>query len=154
MMLALGFFVFRQQTLPYQSLNRSNAFSWQANSRVGKRSTYQYLGPGDGTIDITGDLYPELTGGQLSLLAVRKMAELGTPWPLISAGGMILGMYVITSVTENGTLFHSDGTPRKISFTLKLTEVDPTQSAFYNEQIKTGTKWLQNAKDMLGIGKW
>lgn len=148
MMLALGFFIFRQQTLPYQSLNRANTFNWQSNNRVGDLATYQFLGRANETIEIAGELYPEITGGQLSLLAVRKMAELGTPWPLISAGGLILGVYVITSVTENGTLFYSDGSPRKINFTLKLTEVDPKQVA---SNISKGLDWWKNAKDTLGI---
>lgn len=151
MMLALGFFIFKRQTLPYQTLNRTSGFNWQSNSRVGNRAAFQYLGPGAETIEIGGELYPELTGGQLSLFAVRKMAELGSAWPLINGSGEILGMYVITSVTENGTLFYNDGTPRKINFSLKLTQVDPTLTALYDQAVETGSAWLNSAKEILGL---
>ncbi len=72
-------------------------------------------------MEITGDLFPELTGGVLSLAAVRLMAEQGKQWPLIDGTGMIYGWYVISNVKENGSEFYSDGSPRKINFTLQLT---------------------------------
>ncbi len=34
---------------------------------------------------------------------------------------MIYGMYVISKVSETGSIFFADGTPRKIDFTLSLT---------------------------------
>lgn len=124
MMLALGLFVFMRQTLPYQSMKRESNFSWASNARVGKRDAFQFTGPGSEIIDITGELFPELTGGTLSLSAVRLMAEQGKAWPLIDGTGMIYGMYVVNNVSETGTLFYPDGSPRKINFTLKLTRVD------------------------------
>ncbi|MGP3591554.1 phage tail protein [Vagococcus sp. WN89Y] len=151
MMLALGFFIFQQRTLPYQTLNRTTGFNWQSNNRVGKRAAYQYLGPGDSTIDIAGELYPELTGGQISLEVVRAMADRGIPWPLIDGTGKIYGMYIINSVTENGAQFYSNGAPRKISFTLKLTQMDLLQSSAYNKAINKGRDLLEKAQNMLGI---
>lgn len=146
MMLALGLFVFMRQTLPFQGMNRASAFSWKNNSRVGKRAAYQYIGPGEETIDITGDLYPELTGGVLSLSAVRLMAEQGKAWPLIDGTGLIYGMYVISNVTENGSEFYSDGSPRKINFTLKLTRVDESLVAM----LDNGRQLLSEAASKLG----
>jgi len=151
MMLALGFFIFKRQTLPFQTLNRTTGFNWQSNNRVGNRAAYQYLGPGAETIEIGGELYPELTGGQLSLSGLRTMAELGNAWPLIDGKGWIYGMYVITGINETGTQFYGDGTPRKITFSLKLTQIDPTQSRDYNRAVEKGTELLNKAKDMLGI---
>ncbi|SEK38270.1 hypothetical protein SAMN04487787_101689 [Kosakonia sacchari] len=147
MMLALGLFVFMRQTLPFQGMNRSSAFNWKNNARVGKRAAYQYIGPGEETINITGDLYPELTGGVLSLSAVRLMAEQGGAWPLIDGTGMIYGMYVISKVTENGSEFYSDGSPRKINFTLELTRVDESLVAMFNN----GKQQLSDAVSKLGL---
>ena len=126
MMLALGFFVFMRKTLPFQQMNRSSDFNWKPNSRVGKRAAFQYLGPGDDSISISGELYPELTGGHASLDAIRLMALTGKSWPLIDGAGRIYGMYIINSVLENGSEYFNDGTPRKINFTLKLTQVEET----------------------------
>ena len=126
MMLALGFFVFMRKTLPFQQMNRSSDFNWKPNSRVGKHAAFQYLGPGDDSISISCELYPELTGGHASLDAIRLMALTGKSWPLIDGAGRIYGMYIINSVQENGSEYFNDGTPRKINFTLKLTQVEET----------------------------
>ncbi|WLI76960.1 phage tail protein [Kosakonia sp. H02] len=150
MMLALGLFVFMRQTLPFQNRNRTSAFNWKNNARVGKRAAYQYIGPGEETIDISGDLFPELTGGVLSLAAVRLMAEQGKAWPLIDGTGVIYGMYVISNVTENGTEFYSDGSPRKINFTLKLTRVDESLVAMVGNLGDQGKQLFNDATKMLG----
>lgn len=105
MMLALGLFVFMRQTLPYQTMQRDSTFRWPSNARMGKRNAFQYTGPENDTITISGELFPEITGGTLSLSAVRLMAEQGKAWPLIDGTGMIYGMFVINSVSETGTLF-------------------------------------------------
>lgn len=150
MMLALGFFVFTRKTLPFQQMNRSSAFNWKPNSRVGKRNAFQYLGPGDDSITIIGELYPEFTGGQLSLTAIRLMALTGKSWPLIGGNGHIYGMYVIDSVQENGSEYYNDGTPRKINFTLKLTQVDNVLSELVGDLSQQMDELLIKAKNQLG----
>lgn len=144
MMLALGLFVFMRQTLPYQSMKRESNFSWASNARVGKRDAYQFTGPGSETIDITGELFPELTGGTLSLSAVRLMAEQGKAWPLIDGTGMIYGMYIVNNVSETGTLFYPDGSPRKINFTLKLTRVDESLKVMFGDIYDQGKQLATN----------
>ena len=67
MMLALGMFVFMRQTLPHQTLQRDAEYRWPSNSRVGKRDSFQFLGPGEEKITLAGTLYPELTGGKLTM---------------------------------------------------------------------------------------
>ncbi|MBS1206444.1 MAG: hypothetical protein H6R25_3343 [Proteobacteria bacterium] len=150
MMLALGLFVFMRQTLPFQNLSRTSTFTWSSNARVGKRAAYQYIGPGEDTLEMTGALYPELTGGVLSLAALRLMAEQGGKWPLIDGTGMIYGVYVISSVKENGSEFYSDGSPRKISFTLNLTRVDESLLSIAEDMYTKGSKLLNDATKMLG----
>lgn len=123
-MAALGLFVFALDSLPYQQLQRNAQWRHPANSRVGLRPARQYAGPGDDTLTLTGTLYPELTGGQLSLELVRYMADQGKSWPLVQGDGTYYGMWVIESLDETATLFFTDGRARKIEFTLKLARVD------------------------------
>ena len=73
MMLALGMFVFMRQTLPYQNIQREADYRWPSNSRIGKRDAFQFLGVGEEKINLSGVLYPELTGGRLTMTAVRLM---------------------------------------------------------------------------------
>lgn len=145
MMLALGMFVFQRRTLPFQSLNRTSDYSWAKNSRVGKRANYQFLGAGDDTVTVGGTLYPEITGGSISCSLLRVMADQGRSWPLIDGNGMIYGMYVISSVMENGSEFFPDGTPRKIEFTLKLTRVDESLIAMFGDLAQQAQQLRNNA---------
>lgn len=133
MMLALGMFVFMRQTLPHQTLQRDAEYRWPSNSRVGKRDSFQFLGPGEEKITLAGTLYPELTGGKLTMTAIRLMADQGRAWSLLDGTGTIYGMYVINNISETGSLFFADGTPRKIDFTLTLTRVDESLAALYGD---------------------
>ncbi|MFG6657040.1 phage tail protein [Scandinavium sp. M-37] len=151
MMLTLGMFVFMRQSLPYQSLQRSADYQWPSNSRVGKRDAFQFLGPGEDKITLTGDLYPEMTGGRLSMLALYTMADEGRAWPLISGTGTIYGMFVITNVSETGTVFFADGSPRKISFTLSLTRVDDSLAALYGDIGKQAESLVGKAGNVLSL---
>ena len=147
MMLALGFFVFMRQTLPFQSMQRDAEYRWPSNSRIGKRDAFQFLGVGEEKITLSGELYPEITGGKLTLTAVRLMAEEGRAWPLLSGNGTIYGMYVINSVSETGAEFFTDGSPRKITFNLALTRVDESLATIYGDLNKQAGELAGKAKD-------
>ncbi|BBW32843.1 TPA: phage tail protein [Enterobacter hormaechei subsp. steigerwaltii] len=148
MMLALGMFVFMRQTLPYQTLQRDAEYRWPSNSRVGKRDAFQFLGVGEEKITLAGVLYPELTGGRMTMTTIRLMAEEGRAWPLLDGTGMIYGMYVINNVSDTGSVFFSDGTARKIDFTLTLTRVDPSLAALYGDIGKQAETLIGKAGDM------
>ncbi|WP_421507055.1 phage tail protein [Erwinia rhapontici] len=126
MMMILGMMVFERRTLPYQTMKQTSDYRWASGSRIGTRQSQQFLGVGDETITLSGELRPEITGGVASLFALNIMATQGRAWPLLSGNGIPYGMFVITSV--NGT--HSDllqnGTARKISFDITLKRVDPS----------------------------
>ncbi|MDX7991734.1 phage tail protein [Xenorhabdus sp. Reich] len=124
MMAALGLFVFMLKTTPYQSFQYKQSWRHAFNSRVGARPAWQFIGPDNDTITLSGDLYPELTGGSLSLAALKLMADSGKAWSLIDGSGAIYGMFVIESIDETKTEFMSGGAARKISFTLTLRRVD------------------------------
>jgi uncharacterized protein len=123
-MMALGLFVFGLHTLPYQQLQRQQQWRHPAASRVGRRPGRQYTGPGDETITLSGTLFPEITGGKVSLELLRALADTGKAWPLIQGDGTFYGHYVIESIDETASLFFTDGRARKIDFNLKLTRVD------------------------------
>ncbi|EGJ9795222.1 phage tail protein [Escherichia coli] len=148
MMLALGMFVFMCQTLPHQTMQRESDYRWPSNSRIGKRDAYQFLGVGEENITLAGVLYPELTGGKLTMTTLRLMAEEGRAWPLLDGTGMIYGMYVISRVSETGSIFFADGTPRKIDFTLSLTRVDESLAALYGDIGKQAESLIGKAGSM------
>ncbi|WP_338884853.1 MULTISPECIES: phage tail protein [Xenorhabdus] len=124
MMAALGLFVFMLKTTPYQTFQYKQSWRHTFNSRVGARPAWQFVGSDNDTITLSGELYPELTGGSLSLTALKLMADSGKAWSFIDGSGAIYGMFVIESIDETKTEFMSGGAARKISFALTLRRVD------------------------------
>lgn len=123
MMMVYGMFVFMIQSAPYQSLARTSGFRHVNNERIGRSASWQYIGAGEDAITLSGSLYPEVTGGDVSLEVLRTMAYTARPWPLIEGTGVIYGMFVIDSITETRTEFFADGKAKKIDFTLSLKKV-------------------------------
>ena len=124
MMMALGIYVFGLYTVPYQQLQRQMSWRHPSTSRIGKRPARQFIGPGDDTITLSGVLYPEITGGKLSLSALKAMADEGMAWPLIEGTGIFYGLFIIEELSQTDSTFFPDGAPRKIEFSMKLTRVD------------------------------
>lgn len=123
-MMALGLFVFELSTTPYQDMQHKKAWRHPSSPRVGARPESQFLGPDEETIALAGVLYPELTGGEVSLAQLDQMADQGKAWPLISGSGYLYGLYVIESKDVSRSLFFADGTARRIEFTLNLKRAD------------------------------
>jgi len=123
MMMALGNFIFSMPTLVYQQLERSSSWRHANTERIGARAASQFLGPGEESITLGGVLAPELACDPAELGTLRELADEGAPLALVSGSGTVFGAYVITSLSETGSLFFSDGTPRRIEFDLKLRRV-------------------------------
>lgn len=128
MLMALGMFVFAMRSVPYQQLRRSTQWRHTSQSRVGDRPAYQFVGPGDDSITLSGTLLPEFTGGRVDLDEIRDMADQGQAWPLVEGTGRQYGLWVITRVEETSSSFFRDGAPAKIDFTLQLEHVDDTRT--------------------------
>ncbi|EBX9864858.1 replication endonuclease [Salmonella enterica subsp. enterica serovar Typhimurium] len=134
--------------LPYQSMQHSKDYRWASNDRVGKPPAYQFLGEGETSIQLAGTLYPAITGGHISLLAVELMADEGRAWPLIEGTGKILGMYIIDKVSTTHAEFFSDGAARKIDFTLSLKRVDESLTAMFGDLNKQASELLGSAGNL------
>ena len=126
MLSVLGLFVFQLKSSSYQQLQHSDTERWknQEVSDAKKRDTWQHLGPGEDTVTLSGTLYPEITGGDTSLDALRAMKNSGKSWIFMLGNGRIMGLYIIQSIEETYQLFFRNGKARKIDFSLKLTRVD------------------------------
>ncbi len=61
----------------------------------------------------------------MSIKQLELMAEKGKPYPLIEgATFMIVGWFVIESISHSGSFFFGDGKARKIEFSMNLKRVD------------------------------
>ncbi len=124
MMMIYGMFVFQLSTLPHQQIQQSRNWRHVKNERINRSASWQYIGAGDDTITLSGLLYPEITGGEVSLTALTSKAYVGRPWPLIDGVGQIYGMYVITGLNTTRSELDRYGRARKIEFTVTFERVD------------------------------
>lgn len=124
MLSVLGLFVFELSSGAYQQLQRSDTENWASQSRIGTRASWQHIGAGDDTITLSGILYPEISGGKLSLDILREMKNSGKSWTFMLGTGAILGQYIINNIDETHQYFFKNGQSRKIEFRLKLIRSD------------------------------
>lgn len=143
MMMALGMFVFSLETLAYQEFQRQTEWRHGSTSRIGTNPARQYLGRGDDSITLPGVLLPTLAGSQLSLDALRTMADTGKAWPLVEGTGKIYGTWIIESLSETRTLFFRDGQARRIEFTLSLKRIDDGRVDLLGSAIAAGGNLLR-----------
>ena len=124
MLMSLGMFVFGLDTLAFDTLRRQTAWRHPSNSRVGARPARQFIGQGDDTFTLSGILAPEFKGTARSLDSLRKMADSGKAWAMVSGAGDVFGAWVIESMSETGTIFSREGRAHRIEFELQLARVD------------------------------
>lgn len=125
-MLALGDYRFSVDTAAYQSLQQSQSWGWVEQARVGGQPLLQLTGKALRSITMTGTIFPEYKGGFNQVSLMRKEADKGTPLTLLSmsetvdSSGLIVGDFVIVSVSETHRMFRGDGSPRAIEFSIEL----------------------------------
>lgn len=150
MMMIYGLLPFMRQTMPYSELQHNADWRWPTNSRVGQRASAQFLGPGDERITLSGELRPEITGGALSLLAFKLLADEGRAWPLIGGNGTIYGMYVVENHSATQSEFFSDGSARKITFSLSLLRVDESLTSMFGDLRKQADETIAGIGNLPG----
>ena len=150
MMMTLGWFVFMRSTVAPLSQQDERAWRHPGNNRIGARPAYQFLGPDDETTTLSGVLLPEVTGGPVSLDLLNNMADSGQAFPLIQGDGVMRGSFVIEGISTTRSEFFSDGTARKIEFTIKLKRVDDNDSSLVQTLLG---RTAGNLFGRLGVGK-
>lgn len=136
MMMIYGLIPFMRQTLPYSELQQNVDYRWPTNSRVGQRAAAQFIGVGDDKITLSGELRPEITGGAISLLTIKLLADEGRAWPLIGGNGTIYGMYAIENYSATSSDFYVDGSASKIMFSLSMKRVDESLTSMFGDMKK------------------
>ncbi|EPJ7710408.1 phage tail protein [Citrobacter freundii] len=124
MMMVYGMFVFELRTLPHQQLQQNESWRHVKNERINRSASWQYIGAGEDQITLSGVLYPEITGGEVSLTVLTTQAYTGRPWPLIDGTGQIYGMYVITGLQTTRSELDRYGKAKKIEFSISFQRCD------------------------------
>lgn len=128
-MMMLGPFPFELDTIAYDSLQHSLDYHWAEQDRLGHSAAkrlgiggpgLQYLGPGRELLELNAIIYPSFKNKFSSTLTLRTMANAGLPWPLLDRKGLILGEFIIMSISNTQHYFNKDGSPRKVEFKMSL----------------------------------
>lgn len=90
MLMIYGMFVFELKTIPFQKISETINYRYPSNNRFGERSATQFVGVGEEKITLSGVLYPEVTGGRVSLELYRRQVDLGIAWTFINGSGLLL----------------------------------------------------------------
>lgn len=123
-MMMLGAYQFGVSSAAYQALQRATEYRWAAQQRIGANDALQFTGYGSDEISVSGVIYPHYRGGLGQVDAMRLQAEIAVPLPLISGTGAVLGLWVVTGVTEGHRTFDRGGAPRAQEFTVRLRRYD------------------------------
>lgn len=134
-MMRLGEFQFSVSTASFDKINYVSNYRWVPKDAPTEKSTpsMQFNGPGERSMNIQGTIFPQLVKNGLGQVDdMRAEAAKGKAFTLCyvqSAGGKggvgkILGSWCIYTITEDRTLFLSDGNPREIHFTMQLKAID------------------------------
>jgi phage protein U len=127
MLAKLGVFKFETNTAAYDKFRRSTKYNWAKQPRFGQNLASQFTGFGEETISISGTIYPEYKGGLEQLDSLRRTAKLGKPLDFAFGYGNVgkaLGKWTIESITEEQMYFHTNGQPRKQTFSLELSRYE------------------------------
>jgi phage protein U len=128
-MMVLGDFQFSLNTLVFQEWARTTGWKWPAQERFGQLDALQFTGPDAETLQLPGVLYPNWRGDISSLDELRSMGDNGQPFLLVDSMGYVQGRWVIQKLDEKQTSHGTDGTPRKVEFTLELRKFDDGEPA-------------------------
>ncbi len=119
-MMMLGQYRFCINSAAYQTFTRSTEYNWEEQRRLGKDAAMQFVSNGSDTITLEGTIYPHFRGGVSQVDSMRSQAAQGTPLMLIGGNGTAYGRWCIVSISDTQTTFMKDGSPRKVTFNLKL----------------------------------
>lgn len=125
----LGELVFQAETALYDELRRADQYRHQAVERVHGRPSYHFTGKGEVTKEVSGPLFPSVSGGEEQLERLRAMAASGEEYLLVvgDAGGLefrALGHWVIANITSDYSFFDASGSAMKIGFSVSLKQIN------------------------------
>lgn len=119
-MLMLGPYKFGLDTAAFNELNRNTEWRWPSQDVFDSRPVLQFTGWGDDSITLPGVIFPEYWGGTTQLDELRALGDTGKPQTLIDGRGNVMGQWVISGVSERGSVFAQRGVARRQEFTVNL----------------------------------
>lgn len=121
MLAKLGNVIFKPKSLPFSRLQMDRKNVWVEHKALNGSSFLSFTGRSAKKMEIIGSLLPDFHQGLSQLEELHQMSDETQAFPL-SLSSKYLGMWFISSLHEERTLFDSEGYPRRIDFKLELLE--------------------------------
>lgn len=91
---------------------------------IGRRPGYEFMGDGEETLTLSGQLLPTKLGGLDELEALQAMRRNGERMMVARGDGKIFGWYAVQSISESHEMIGFDGVGQVIKHSIKLLRVD------------------------------
>lgn len=104
-------------TFPFETsdVTRKTSADFAKHDLLSTRRDYEFSGPGEGTLKISGKLLPFHIGGLSELEFASQLCEAGGPLFVMRGDGRVLGWHQLMSVEEA----HSSIGPTGVGFEIK-----------------------------------
>lgn len=99
---------------------------------VGAQPPLEDVGPGTGSLSISGRLIPGRLGGLPQLDALRRAQETGEPQLVVRGDGAVFGFYAIDRVSDEHSYLDADGVGQVVDITVEMRRAGaPAASDFF-----------------------
>ncbi len=114
-------------TAPFSvdEVDRTATADFAVKPLIGTAPGREFMGEGDDTIVLTGQLLPERIGGLTELEALHGFRRAGQRVPVMRGDGKMLGWFVLTEVRERHEQLDRNGVGGMLHHTLTLVKVEP-----------------------------
>lgn len=123
-LMSLGLFTFGMEQAAYDQLSRRINWRHESNDRFLARPAWQFAGPGEDRVSISGTIIPEVAGNYGALTFLIEMGDSGNAFPLMDGLGTLWGFYHITSIDQAHKVIMAGGIPRMVDFSIELSRVE------------------------------
>ena len=99
---------------------------------IASMKAHEFMGPGDETLTLTGQILPFHIGGLTQLDALKEMCRAGNRFPVMRGDGVTMGWYALKSVGEGHSELAADGVGYVVKHTLSLLKVHAEEAGARN----------------------
>lgn len=116
-------------TFPFSvdEASRETSADYAKHDLIGAARGYEFGGPGDDLLNVSGQLLPFHIGGLSEVELAHQLAKAGNPLFCMRGDGRVQGWRVLTNVKEGHTEIAPNGVGFVVKYELKLEKVpDPS----------------------------
>lgn len=118
-------------TMPFaaEEMGRRATSDFAVKPLVGRLPGREFMGEGEDSISITGQLLPSKIGGLTELETAHTLRRSGQALPLMRGDGKAYGWFVIDEIREEHRGLDRQGVGFAVKHTISLTKVEPPAAA-------------------------